>query len=165
MNTIAIILSIIAIGFSGYTYLTKYWQQNKLNTKLKTIQDLSNELVSKVPENLAIRLQSVESLLDKSFAGILGLVKVITTNNKNYLQKMLDDAVFNKDYTDKVSVIANTLTNNLVSISGVKVTNNSITIFIPFGKLYINSENGEYRQEEEFAKFDLSFLKGNTSIA
>lgn len=157
---VSIILSIIALGFCGFIYYTKIKYQRSTTKTLEQIQRLSIELADGLPP----RLTSVEQLADKAIAGVLGLVKVVTSNNRNYLKIGLDTKYWNTAYTDRFTSIINILTNNLISVTNLKMLPNSITIMIPFGKLFIDTDNGEYKQEGEFSQFDLTFLKGNINI-
>jgi len=157
---VSIILSIISIGFCGFIYYTKLRYQSNTNKTLEQIQRLSLELANDLPP----KLTNAEQIADKAMAGVLGLVRVVTTNNKNYLKLGVETKYSNTSYIDKLTSIITILTNNLISVSSLKITPNSITIMIPFGKLFIDTDSGEYRQEGEFAQFDLAFLKGNINI-
>lgn len=164
MNNIAIVISIISLIISGYLFYHKLMLKNNVNSKLKVIQNLALDIVSKIPDNLGKRLGVLEDVSDKTVSGLLGLVKNITVNNKNYLNNLLKDKNFNSKYTQQIKSVVNVITNNLINIVGVKVTSDYILIFITFGKLTINVNTGDYIKEGEFANIDLSFLDGNVTI-
>lgn len=155
----ALVLSIIAIGFGGYLYFTKYMYNKNTDKTLRDISRLAQELADNVPQDLKGELDALRNVGNKALGGVLSLVNIVNTNNKHYLKIALDDKYLVGKYRENIPTVFNALTNSLISIEKVKISPNSIYVSIPFGSLSINTETGEVKSSGEFTKFDMKFLE------